>query len=105
MYSLFSSERFAKLEMSILYQKFQLVPPESSSTIIPLVTFFFNTLQFLVIKTFMYFVMIVGTTNLFFIQVMHAYLALLFLPFLLLGRNEHIFSVCSGSVDTRDWYQ
>lgn len=47
----------------------KLVPAESSTTIIPLVTFFLNTLQFLVIKTFMYFANIVGTTNLFFIQV------------------------------------
>ena len=47
----------------------KLVPAESSTAIIPLVTFFLNTLQFLVIKTFMYFANIVGTTNLFFIQV------------------------------------
>jgi len=46
----------------------ELVPAESSSTIIPLVTFFLNTLQFIVIKTFMYFANVVGTTNLFFIQ-------------------------------------
>merc|ERR1719318_87551 len=46
----------------------ELVPAESSTTIVPVVTFFLNTLQFVVIKTFMYFATIVGTTNLFFIQ-------------------------------------
>ena len=45
------------------------MPAESSSTIVPLVTFFLNTLQFFVIKTFLIFANIVGTTNLFFLQV------------------------------------
>eukprot|EP00092_Neocalanus_flemingeri_P037741 GFUD01041089.1.p1 GENE.GFUD01041089.1~~GFUD01041089.1.p1 ORF type:complete len:230 (+),score=64.67 GFUD01041089.1:2-691(+) len=46
----------------------ELVPAQSSSTIVPVVTFFLNTLQFVVIKTFLTFANIVGTTNLFFIQ-------------------------------------
>lgn len=46
----------------------ELIPVESRTTVIPLVTFFLNTFQFLVIKTFMFFANIVGVSHLFFIQ-------------------------------------
>ena len=80
---------------------FKLVPEESSSTVVPVVTFFLNTLQFIVIKTFMYFANIVGTTNLFFIQVvLQEKLFFSFKTNLFSGWYEYILPVWSSSLDT-----
>jgi len=46
----------------------ELIPAHKIATVIPLVTFFFNFLQFSVIKSFLFFNMIIGTSSIFFLQ-------------------------------------
>jgi len=46
----------------------ELIPSHKIATVIPLVTFFFNFLQFSVIKTFLFFNMVIGSSNIFFLQ-------------------------------------
>merc|ERR1719402_710089 len=46
----------------------EVVPVQKQSQIIPMVTFFLNFLQFSLIKLFLYFVQVIGLTNIFFLQ-------------------------------------